>query len=41
MCKGVQVEQHGVLGSYKQPSIGRAGTVTKEADDSRLWRQVN
>lgn len=35
MCKAVKVEQHDVLGSCKQPSIGRAGTVTKEADGSR------
>lgn len=36
MCKGTVVEEYGVLGTYKQPSIAKAGIVTKEADGIRL-----
>lgn len=36
MCKGTVVEEHGVLGTCKQPSIAKAGIVTKEADGIRL-----
>lgn len=36
MCKGTAVEEHGVLETCKQPSIEKAGIVTKEADGIRL-----